>query len=159
MSLSARITIEPSRTVAALERAMAAGGVVVTAATAAWRWPSATVACVAAALVAFALLAVVDRRRRGRAVRAQLVVGDQAEVGFATAGAPADDGSSWTLAEPTMVWRGFAVVALAPAGGGAAASMPLATGALPARDRRALDRFLVWSLRARGGRPAGADRR
>ncbi len=156
MSLSARIALEPSRAVAAVERIMAAGGVVVAAATAAWRWPSATGSCAMAAVATFAALAAVERLRRRRAARATIVVADRLEVGLADASWP-DDGSSWTLAEPTMVWPGFAVVALAPASGAAKRLLPVGTNALPPADRRALRRFLVWSLRAGHAAPSSAD--
>ena len=63
------------------------------------------------------------------------------------------DGEAWRLAEGTLVWPGLSIVALA-SGGRARRTLVVPDRALDEADRRALHRYLLWTLRGGAGRRA-----
>lgn len=145
MTLSARIVLRPSRRIAFLEVAMAAGGFAAAAVAIAARLPGheASVGAVATLLVLG--LATRLRRRFVAASQRTIVVGEHRGIGVV------GDDRTWSLAEPSLAWPGFAIVALV-ADGAASPGIVVAVpdGALSRIDGRALHRFLVWS------RPGGS---
>ena len=152
MSLSARIVLRPSRTLAVCESLLAAGGLVVATGALVARW-SAAGGVVAMLAIGCGVLSLLWIERRSPAT---VVVSDRLEVGLTTGDPRADDGASWQLAEGTMVWPGFSVVALTR-DGRERRTLPVLDRDLDRRDRRALHRFLLWTVRGgAGSRPPDA---
>jgi hypothetical protein len=147
MSLAARIAFAPSRRIAFVESTVPVVGLVVAATAMLARWPSSVVALLAGMAMGLPLLAVL--RRAGRPRRLTMTVADRAEFDVMAADA-AWDGSR-RLAETTVAWPGFAMLALSCDDGGPVLRLPIVMAELDPADRRPLERFLTWSMRARGG--------
>ncbi len=155
MSLSARIAVEPSRRMASAAAFVSVTGVLVAARTVLERWPTSTAWTVAAATVAaIVLVASVAGRHRGSGRRV-LMVSHRAEVDVVAG--DAFDGSSWRLTDGTLRWAGFSMLALRREEPRETLRLPVFDAELPTADRRALGRFLLWSLRG-GARAATAPR-
>ena len=145
MSLSARIAVGPSRRLALLTTILPIGGIVACAVTMAMRWPAMAPAAIAVA----AGLTVILHARRLRVVTTTLVVSHRPE--FAVEPDPTGADGAWRLAESTLVWPGFSLLALrrcGPPAHEAVLRLPIFAAELATSDRRALSRFLLWSLRA-----------
>lgn len=144
MSLTARIALSPSRAVAIAERVVPLAGLAVAAAAIATRFPGSAVWTLAAALLvatAFLTRALVAASRPSIV----LLVSDRPEV--EVVGPPEVDGA-WRLAESTVAWPGFAMLALEREDRRGALRYPVTASGLAARDRRAFARFVTWSMRA-----------
>jgi hypothetical protein len=147
MSLSARIAVGPSRRIALMSTVLPIGGVVVCAVTLALRWPA--VAPLSAIIAVAAGLSLVLHIRRRPGVTMTLFVSHRAD--FAVEPDPTGVDGSWHLAESTLVWPGFSMLALRSSGlaaHDAVLRLPIFAVELATADRRALSRFLLWSLRA-----------
>jgi hypothetical protein len=156
MSLSARIALDPSHRVAMAEMIVPIVGVAVATAALASRWPLVAGGLVACATISMAFLsAQVVRRRHLR--RYTITVAASPEIGVLDALA-ADAVGSGRLVHSTLLWPGFAVLAIAR-DDGRTVRLPLVVAELPPVERRALARFLMWSLRARGGMPGPRERK
>ena len=154
MSLSARIALDPSRRLERLAMLLPAGGVVVAAATGALRWPQASPFLLL--LIVGACAAIFATVRRRRPTRVTLTVSQHADLDVQPG--PAGTDAAWRLAESTVVWTGFSMLALRtsdPTLHARTVRLPVFAAEMAAADRRALSRFLVWSMH--GG--AGRDRR
>ena len=167
MSLTARIAVVPSRRLDHAADLLAGGGVLVATAACAARWPDGLGAVVAVALVA-AGAGIVTQRHRGRSASGftmHVSDRDEVEVEVASSSASAsarvaDDSARLTGA--TLVWPGFVVVALrsvaAPGTRASTRIVPLLDRELALPERRALRRFLTWSLHGGAGRaPASSS--
>ena len=147
MSLSARIAVGPSRRLALLTTILPIGGVVVCAATLALRWPA--IAALTAAIAVVACVAIVLHARQRPGVTRTLSVSHR--VDCAVEPDPTGADGSWRLAESTLAWPGFSLLALRrseAATHDAVLRLPIFSAELATADRRALGRFLLWSLRA-----------
>ena len=154
MSLSARIAIDPSRRLERLAMLLPVGGVVVAAAMLSRRWPQAIPLLLPLAAAGCAAIVVSVRRRRGAPIT--LTVSHHPE--FDVRPDPVGNEGPWRLADSTVVWPGFWMLALRmadPSMPARVVRVPVLAGELAAADRRALSRFLIWSLH--GG--AGGDSR
>lgn len=150
MTLSARIAIRPSRRLERLAMALPLAGCVVAAVTLAVRWPSSTAFIALSALAAS--VAIVASVRGRRAIDLVLTVSRHAEIDVEPD--PAGGTGHWCLAESTMTWPGFAMLALRPFDRSVVTPMvrvPVSTAELAASDRRALGRFLIWSMQGETG--------
>jgi|GEM_PF-1877026 len=150
MSLSARIVLRPSRRLAAFEAALAIGGGIAAQTALMARWPShAWPVCAIAGAILIACGFVAFKRVK-RAAGHAITLSDHVEVGVMPVheDVPVEH-ASWRIAEPTLTWPGFAVLGL-QAEHGARLMLPVMTRELAEGDRRALQRFLLWTLR--GGR-------
>lgn len=153
MTLSARIAIPASRRLERLATMLPMGGCAAAAVTLAVRWPQ-SVPFIAVSLLAASVALVVSARRRRPALT--LTVSRHPEIDVQPD--PAGGAGHWRLAESTMAWPGFAMLALVPFDrsiGTPVVRVPVLSAELDAADRRALDRFLIWSMR--GG--VGGDSR
>ena len=116
-------------------------------------------AATALAVAAFAIVAVlvvllvVDGRRTGRL---EIVLSDHPEMAI-VATSPALDGT-WRLADATLAWPGFTMLAIERTGEavrGGPRFVPSFDTELGPDDRRALARFVRWSMQGgavvRGG--------
>jgi len=151
MSLSARIVLRPSRRVAACEGVLALGGSIVAIAALIERWPAFSWPLVAFGTSSALALVVAIRRKDRRFAGHALTLSDRDEVGVMPLydHVPVDE-ASWRVVEPTMIWSGFAVLGLR-AGRGPHLVLPVVGRDLEADDRRALRRFLRWTLRGGAG--------
>ena len=150
MTLSARIAIPPSRRLERLATMLPLGGCLAAAVTLAVRWPQSMV-FVAVSLLAASVAVAASVRRLRRPVLT-LTVSRHTEIDIQ----PDPDGGTghWRLAESTMAWPGFAMLALLPFDRSISAPVvrvPAFAAELVAADRRALDRFLIWSMRGGTG--------
>ncbi|MEO8937622.1 MAG: hypothetical protein ABI277_02500 [Burkholderiaceae bacterium] len=152
MSLSARIAVGPSLRVTLLAIVLATGAFVVAGVTAATCLHDSTAAVVTAFAAGwgFTIAGIVHRHRATS--RIVLSVSDRADIGVDRYEHPLK------LLEPTMAWPGFSVLALAEADAPSRAVVvqyPLLSADIAPSDRRALSRFMLWSLRGGGtsGRP------
>ena len=155
MSLTARIAVVPSRRLDRMGDVLAGGGVVVACVTLVARWPGSLGAALAVAL-GVVIAGIVARHRRDRtAAGFTMFVSDRAEVEIASV-ARHDADETWRLTDATLVWPGCIVVALqsdsATGAGPTTRVVPLLDRELALPDRRALRRFLTWSLRGGVGR-------
>ena len=151
MSLSARIAVGPSRRLALLSTILPIGGIVVCAATLVQRWPAAALLSIAIAACLAMALRVRHRAVEPRTLSRTLSVSHH--VDFAVEPDPTGADGSWRLADSTVVWPGFALLAVRrsdPDARGGVLRLPIVTAELATADRRALSRFLLWSLRAGG---------
>lgn len=156
MSLSARIAVRPSRRLEVLAGCVAVGGVVVATVSAACRWPYVAwplaAIAVVAAIAAIAVVRVGTRTTSGWV----LSVSDRAEIAVSSEPA-SSDGAGWLLDDSTTMWPGFAVIGLTRGDGarpGRSMRLAVFDAELSPIDRRALHRFLLWSLRGGLGRGA-----
>ena len=154
MSLSARIAIVPSRRIERLATLLPAGGVIVATATFALRWPAALP--VLLVIASAASIALIMAARMHRSTSITLVVSHHPEIDVR----PAPNGidAPWRLAESTVRWPGFSMLALRPCDPTIRARTIRVAVSTPEQDpvdRRALSRFLVWALH--GG--VGGDQR
>ena len=160
MSLSARIAVAPSRRLASMGTLVASGGFLVAAFTAVARWPDLATVWIGMAVVALGIL--LHRCRTLRSSYCTLSVTDRPEIALSP-DVESGDGESWRLDDSTMMWPGFSVIALRRDGdalhGGRPVRWAVFDAELRPMDRRALHRFLVWSLRggARSAAPASQD--
>lgn len=155
MSLSARIVLRPSRRLTVCEVLLPLGGLGVAGSALAARWPGSLFSVLAGAAAAGLLFALMEAARP-RVARA-IVLSEHRGIGSMSLGdEPAEADGDWRLVEPTMVWPGFAVVAL-EGDAGHRWTVPVLDADLPAADRRALHRFLRWSLHGGVARPTVAD--
>jgi di/tricarboxylate transporter len=152
MSLAARIALAPSSRTALAERTVPMLGAIVAATTLIARWPSHTLELVVMAVVVVACCAIVGFRRDRRARPMTLHVADRTTFDVACDGSI--DGAA-RLVESTVVWPGFAMLALAVDDGRTVVRRAVVAAELAPAECRALQRFLLWSLRARGGAPTG----
>jgi hypothetical protein len=154
MSLSARIVLDPSWRIAAVEAVFSCFGAIVAGVALALRYPE-----FAPLLVAFALMSGVaiawSAARRFRATgRMLLVTSDHLQVGVEGASlAPEGD---VRIAPSTLLWPGFAIVALTGEFGGPVVRRPVVLAELPSVGRRDLARYLTWALRGGHERTANA---
>lgn len=150
MTLSARIAIDPSRRLQRLATVLPAVGFVVAATTLALRWPQASTVM---ALVAVAgCLALFGLSRRYRPKPVTLTVSHRRELDLEPD--PADSEGPWRLVDTTVIWPGFSMLALRradPAARARVVRIPVFADELDAAGRRALGRFLIWSLHGGAG--------
>ena len=148
MSLSARIALAPSRRIAWAEQSLATAGVFVAGAAMAGRWPDQRMTWLACMLVAaLASTTWCTLRRRDSVVRV-LAFSDRATIDVLTT-EPDPTAGVWRLTETTLLWQGFALVALVRDGSRRVLRMPLLLADLTSVDRRSLGRLLLWSMRER----------
>ncbi len=156
MSLSARITVAPSRRLDLAALAIAIGGIAVVAATVAARWPAAAPVVALGALGAAAFVVARAAVRRRLTIAYSLTVSNRAEIDVFPD--PRATEGPWRLADTTMAWSGFAVLALRktdPTIATGIVRMAVLDVDLARDERRALSRFMMWSLRGGDG---GASR-
>jgi hypothetical protein len=149
MSLSARIVLDPSRRVAAMEAFFPLAGFCLASFAVARRSFRLELPLTLFA-VAFAAVFVAVAWSKRSPPRRTLVVSDRLDVGVADAEA-APDGEMRVVAS-TLLWPSIAVLALSRPGDAAIVRWPVALGELAPRDRRALSRYLGWVLRGGGDR-------
>jgi len=147
MSLAARISVAPSRRVWLAEGAVPVIGLLVAATAALARWPSSPVALFAGAWLASMLIVMLPRTSRPG--RLTMTVADRAEFDV-TAADESCEGCG-RLVDTTVVWPGFAMLALSRDDDRRVVRLPIVMAELEAVDRRPLARFLTWSMRAGGG--------
>jgi hypothetical protein len=157
MSLSARIALDPSHRVAMAEMIVPIVGVAVATAALASRWPVMAGGLVACATISMAFLSAHQAVRRRRLRRYTITVAASPEIGVLDALA-ADAVDTGRLVDSTLFWPGFAVLAIAR-DDGRTVRLPVVVAELPPVERRALARFLMWSQRARGGKPGARERK
>jgi len=145
MSLAARIAFAPSRRIAWAESTVPVAGLVVAATALLARWPASVVALLVTLAIGLPLLAVLPRTGRPR--RLTMTVADRAEFDVMATDASWD--GSRRLAETTVAWPGFAMLSLSGDAGGPVLRLPIVMAELDPADRRPLQRFLTWSMRAR----------
>ena len=148
MTLSARIALGPSWRLAFGAALVPSAAVSVGAVTWAANRPDAVwpIGLAAIAVVGAVVLAAVRRHRA--TPRRVLSVADRTE--FDVIPDPAGLEGSWRLAESTVVWPGFAMLALCRADASVSSTVvriPVFDAEIADADRRSLARFLLWSLR------------
>ena len=156
MTLSARIPIGPSRRLALLSVAIPSAGVLVAASTMAARWPQSSWLLAVTAMVVCATFTVAMLARHRRAIVHTLIVSQHAE--FDVQPDPLGTEGTWRLAESTVVWPGFSMLALRKSDSSIATHVTrlgVFDAELVSGNRRSLSRFLLWSLRGGDSRPFG----
>jgi hypothetical protein len=157
MSLSARITARPSRHLAWAQLLIPLIGALVAAAPLWARWPTHRVGLLLAVAGAVALATRFGSRRlRGPWGACRLTVSDRPE--FDVLFPPAAIDGNCRLVESTVVWPGLWMLALQPEGSDRVRRLAFVPAALPPDARRALARFLSWSMRARLGGPGVVEK-
>ncbi len=156
MTLSARIEVGPSRRLALLATVLPIGGVLVATGTMAVRWSGAVWLLATLAILACAAVGLARRGQLRDARRHTFIVSQRAE--FDVVPDPLDSEGTWQLAESTVVWPGFAMLALRksdPSISARVERLAVFDAELDRADRRSLGRFLLWSLRGGASRPFG----
>ncbi len=160
MSLSARIAVRASRRLEALACGIAIGGIVVASFTAVHRWPDFAAPFLGPAIGCAVVVLWLAARRVRTATRHTLSVSDRSAIAVSP-DVESGDGESWRLDDSTMMWPGFSIIGLRKESdavhGNPAMRLAVFDAESSAIDRRALHRFLLWSLR--GGEGKGADTR
>lgn len=159
MSLSTRIAIGPSRTLALAEAVMIAGAFMTAVITAAARSLADSGAqtpwvAVGAALVVAIALGYRQWKRRSGTCGHEIIIGELGDLSVRCLGGDAVP-ESFELTEASTVWPGFAVLSLSttPAAGSDAGlrnrvfDLPIVRGEMQRGDARRLHRFMLWMQR------------